>query len=142
MIELQNEDGDFPSAERIQKHLGLSEKEVSLALNEMSRRQLLNLDGFLSDDTDDFTEFFSSKSNTPEEIYYKEELTEHLKEEIQLLKERERQILSLYYVEELNFKEIAEILSVTESRISQIHRSIMLKLKERMNLFLGRQEVD
>lgn len=142
MIELQNENGEFPSAERIQNHLGISKKEVSLALNEMSRRQLLNLDGFLSDDADDFTEFFSSKANTPEENYYKEELTEHLKDEIELLKERERQILSLYYVEELNFKEIAEILSVTESRISQIHRSIMLKLKERMNQFLGRQEVD
>ena len=130
MIELQSEDGEFPSSERIQKHLGLSEKEVTLALNEMSRRQLLNLD--------DFTEFFSSTTNTPEENYFKEELTEQLKEEIKELKERERQILSLYYVEELNFKEIAEILSVTESRISQIHRSIMLKLKDRMNLFLGR----
>ncbi len=142
MIELQSEDGEIPSNERLQKHLGLSEKEVTLAMNEMSRRQLLNLDGFLSDDTDDFTEIFSAKADTPEELYFKEELIDHLKEEIELLKERERQILSLYYVEELNFKEIAQILSVTESRISQIHRSIMLKLKERMNLFLGRQEAD
>jgi len=139
MIELQSVDGEFPNAQRIEEHLGLTSKDVSLALNEMSRRQLLNLDGFLSDDSEDFTEFFSSQDSTPEEVYYKEELTDQLKREIETLKERERQILSLYYVEELNFKEIAEILSVTESRISQIHRGIMLKLKEKMNRFLGRE---
>jgi RNA polymerase sigma factor for flagellar operon FliA len=145
IIELQSIDGQYPDEDKLIEHLSLTKKEVNLALKEMSRRQLLNLDGFLADsgsgnsDSEDFTEVFSSGAKTPEEIYYKDELEEQLKVEISLLKERERQVLSLYYVEELNFKEVATILGVTESRISQIHRSIMLKLKGRMNQFLGKE---
>jgi RNA polymerase sigma factor for flagellar operon FliA len=147
IIELQNIDGQYPDEEKLMSHLNLTRKEVTLALKEMSRRQLLNLDGFLADsgskgdsDSEDFTEVFSSDAKSPEEVYYKEELEEQLKVEISQLKERENMILSLYYVEELNFKEIAMILGVTESRISQIHRSIMIKLKSKMNTFLGKDE--
>ena len=45
------------------------------------------------------------------------------------LGERERTILSLYYYEELNYKEISQILNVTVSRVSQIHSKIINSLK-------------
>ena len=45
------------------------------------------------------------------------------------LTERERQILSLYYYEELTLKEIGEILGVTESRVSQLHARTVMNLK-------------
>ena len=48
------------------------------------------------------------------------------------LPEREALVLSLYYDEELNLKEIGEVLSVSESRVSQIHSQAMLRLKSRM----------
>lgn len=51
---------------------------------------------------------------------------------ITTLPEREAIVLSLYYDEELNLREIGEVLDVSESRVSQIHSQAMLKLKSRM----------
>ena len=51
---------------------------------------------------------------------------------ITTLPEREAIVLSLYYDEELNLREIGEVLDVSESRISQIHSQAMLKLKAKM----------
>lgn len=56
-----------------------------------------------------------------------------LKKAIETLPEREKLILALYYDEELNLKEIGEILGVSESRVSQIHSQAMVRLKSRMN---------
>jgi len=52
---------------------------------------------------------------------------------IETLPEREKLILSLYYEEELNLKEIGEVLGVSESRVSQIHSQAMVRIKSRMN---------
>lgn len=118
-----------PTEEELAKHLEISVEEVKTAFKEMNRRQLLNLDGYFSSTEEDAIEIFPSESLTPEEIYYKEEIKELLNDSIKNLKEREQILLSLYYVEELNFKEIGKVLGLTESRICQIHSSVLSKLK-------------
>ncbi|MBK1727449.1 RNA polymerase sigma factor FliA [Halorhodospira neutriphila] len=55
-----------------------------------------------------------------------------LAEAIRQLPERERLVMALYYDEELNLREIGEVLGVSESRVSQIHGRIMLKLRNRL----------
>jgi RNA polymerase sigma factor for flagellar operon FliA len=60
----------------------------------------------------------------------KDELVEVIKKVLSSYKEREQMIIQLYYFEELTLKEISEILEITESRISQIHKSVILKIKE------------
>lgn len=62
----------------------------------------------------------------------KNNLTERMAEEIDKLSEKERQVVTLYYYEELTMKEVAEVLDITESRVSQIHTSAMQKLKRRL----------
>lgn len=62
----------------------------------------------------------------------KEQLLEKINEVLEDLKERDRLIIQLYYYEELNLKEISEILNISESRISQIHKKILKKLRERL----------
>ena len=52
--------------------------------------------------------------------------------EIRLLGERQRRVLSMYYIDELTFKQIGEVLGVTESRICQIHTEVVLALRTRM----------
>ena len=52
---------------------------------------------------------------------------------IKRLPERDQQVLSLYYFEELTFKEIGELLSVSESRICQIHGRAVTNLKKSMS---------
>jgi len=60
----------------------------------------------------------------------KEELVSVIKKILSTYNEREQLIIQLYYFEELTLKEISEILSITESRISQIHKSVIHKIKE------------
>ena len=52
---------------------------------------------------------------------------------IRTLPEREALVLSLYYDEELNLKEIGSVIGVSESRVSQIHSQAMMRLKARMH---------
>ena len=60
----------------------------------------------------------------------KDQLIEVIKNVLSTYKEREQMIIQLYYFEELTLKEISEILEITESRISQIHKSVIQKIKE------------
>jgi RNA polymerase sigma factor for flagellar operon FliA len=66
---------------------------------------------------------------TPEEELLEKERKERLAEAVEKLPERERLILALYYKEELTLKEIAGVLGVSLSRVSQIHGKTLLKLR-------------
>ncbi|MCC2614767.1 RNA polymerase sigma factor FliA [Aestuariibacter halophilus] len=71
-------------------------------------------------------------SDTPFEDLLQGSFQKALAHAITTLPEREAIVLSLYYDEELNLREIGEVLEVSESRVSQIHSQAMLKLKHRM----------
>lgn len=72
----------------------------------------------------------AKKEDQPEESLEKKELLYILKNGIDRLKEKEKIIISLYYVEELNMKEIAKVMDISEPRVSQIHSAAIKKLKE------------
>ena len=55
-----------------------------------------------------------------------------IKDGIKSLPEKQRLVLSLYYFEDLNLKEIGQVLDVTESRVSQLHTQAILKLKVKL----------
>jgi RNA polymerase sigma factor for flagellar operon FliA len=74
----------------------------------------------------------SDKSSPESDLLY-EELREKLMEAIDQLNEKERMVVSLYYYENLKLKEIAEVLSITESRVSQIHSAAIIKMKNKLN---------
>jgi len=60
----------------------------------------------------------------------REELVAVIKKILSNFKERDQLVIQFYYFEELTLKEISEILNITESRISQIHKSVILKIRE------------
>jgi RNA polymerase sigma factor for flagellar operon FliA len=62
------------------------------------------------------------------------QLAEMLGQAIDSLPEKERQAVTLYYNEDLNLKEIGELLGLTESRISQIISQAMVRLRSRLRL--------
>ena len=62
-----------------------------------------------------------------------EELIDAIKSILKTLNKKEQLIIQLYYFEELSLKEIAEILGISESRVSQIHKKIIKKLREKLN---------
>ncbi|KFL33107.1 MULTISPECIES: RNA polymerase sigma factor FliA [unclassified Sulfurospirillum] len=67
----------------------------------------------------------------------KDELMEMVQNILTTFNEREQMIIQLYYFEELNLKEISEILEISESRISQIHKKLLLKIKEQLGINHG-----
>jgi len=69
---------------------------------------------------------------TPLERMMSENFKENLAKGISMLPERERLVLALYYEEDLNLREVGEVMGVSESRISQIHSQAMLRLQSRM----------
>ncbi len=73
----------------------------------------------------------SSNSNPFSAVNYKKSRAK-IKEGIKQLPEKQRLVLSLYYYEDLNLKEIGQVLDVTESRVSQLHTQAVLKLKSKL----------
>ncbi|MDO3378057.1 FliA/WhiG family RNA polymerase sigma factor [Geoalkalibacter halelectricus] len=76
---------------------------------------------------------------TPLENVERRELTRELAEHLERLSEKERLVISLYYYEELTQKEIAEVLAVTEGRVSQLHSQALHKLKARLSSTIKRR---
>ena len=77
----------------------------------------------------DLIESAASPWENPFEMYAKAETRAHLAHAISGLSEREQLILSLYYREELTMKEVAEVVGLAISRVSQIHTAVLAKLK-------------
>ena len=67
----------------------------------------------------------------------KDELMEMIHAILEGFNEREQMIIQLYYFEELNLKEISAILEISESRISQIHKKLLAKIKEQLGIYHG-----
>lgn len=57
------------------------------------------------------------------------------------LPEKYKMVISLHYYEELNFKEVAEVLGLTESRVSQIHKLAIINLKNQVNNMLKNEDL-
>jgi len=77
-------------------------------------------------------EIIPNNDDLPQAIAEKNQEKEFLKKAISELDEKARIILSLYYYEDLTYKEIAKVLNITVSRISQIHSSVIKKLKVKL----------
>ena len=64
------------------------------------------------------------------------ELKEKLIESLELLTEKERRVIELYYYEDLTLKEISFVLEVSESRVSQLHTKALLKMRKKMGAYM------
>ena len=84
--------------------------------------------------TDEVMSMPADSSMQPEVMVEEAEFMEAVVAAIDELPERERLVMSLYYVEELNLKEIGEVLGVSESRISQILSAVVKKLRQNLQI--------
>ena len=121
--ELQTQLGRAPSKEELAKKIGITEDEM------MGWEQAFQANVHQSLDSvyDDFSVWFVSPENTPEENISDGQLRDVLKSALTTLPEREALVIQLYYVEELNVYEIAEVLEVTTGRVSQIKKAAIGK---------------
>lgn len=77
-------------------------------------------------------EYESSEQHNPYDHLQEEGFKQGLAEKISNLPEREKMVMALYYDEELNLREIGEVLGITEGRVCQIHGQALLRLRARM----------
>ena len=77
-----------------------------------------------------------SADDSPDRRLMEEELRAQLADSIDALGERERTVISLYYYEKLKLKEIADVLGVSESRVSQIHSAAITKMRKKMHEYI------
>jgi RNA polymerase sigma factor for flagellar operon FliA len=78
---------------------------------------------------DQYSIWYASEEDSPEEKLSNEELKQLLKTALHSLSEREKLVIQLYYVEELNVFEIAEVMEISTGRVSQIKKSAIANLR-------------
>lgn len=133
---LWSENQREPTDEELATHLGTTVEEVKQGLAD-SNRVLVSLDTMVDGDKSEegsLHEYLRDENQAnPAEIMEEGSLIGEMAEAIQKLPEREKMILSLYYNDELTFKEIGKVLDITESRVCQLHARAILNLKVMMN---------
>ena len=129
--EVENETGRPASAKDVAKRLGITLDAYHKILTDSASSRLFSLDETL-DETSLHRLRPTSNSSTPEQDLQQSQFRDRLVRAISQLPEREQMVLSLYYEQELNLKEIGEILEVTESRVCQIHGQAVLRLRATM----------
>ncbi len=121
-----------PEDEVLAKRAGMSVKELYRTLQEARKQHFLSVHG-LSDERPEMESLAPvDKSPAPDEQIQRKEMLTKMAEAISELSKRNRTILLLYYERELTMKEIAQVLDVTESRVSQLHASALFKLSMKL----------
>lgn len=130
--------GKNATDEEIAAVLGISGEELGDWQSQMKVTNLISLNEFMEQGSEiPQDNNRNAHFDSPEEAIEKEELKKVLSESLELLTEKERRVIELYYYEDLTLKEISNILEVSESRISQLHTRALQKMKTRMGNYIG-----
>ena len=132
----------YPKEDDIAKELGVSVDEYLSWETQLLGANVFSIEGSMTGDSDhDSASPINIVEQTvyelPEEHIDKEELVKVLKSAMADLTEKEKLTITLYYYEELNLKEIAQVLEVSESRVSQIHTKALYKMRDKMGKYMG-----
>ncbi len=133
--QLLGELGRQPSDEELADRLGLSLEQLAALLRDSHTQTVLSLDLAVSDEEGasvSMGEGLQDLGEAPDAAVIHDEERDRLAAAIDRLPETERQVISLYYHEGLTMKEIGLVLSVTESRICQIHAKAISRLRAAM----------
>ncbi|MEJ2006647.1 MAG: FliA/WhiG family RNA polymerase sigma factor [Acidobacteriota bacterium] len=128
-----------PSEEELAGEMNLSLEDLRGLLSDLRGLNLGSIQAMEEEGSGGH--IFKYTPNSPDEDPYylclQSELRDYLAKAIEELPERERQLLALYYKEELTMKEAGAVLGVGEGRVSQIHSAAMARLRVRMQELLG-----
>ena len=119
----------------IAQKLGIALEEYRQIAHDAARCHVLSMDARGPDDEDGIE--YAENAEGPDAQLQREEFQNELAQAISEMPERERLVLSLYYTDELNLREIGAVLEVSESRVCQIHGQSLLRLRARMAQWLG-----
>lgn len=135
MLRMERQLGRSPEETEMAAAMNLTLEDYRELLTEVSHLGCVSLHETL-DHTEEGRSFLDSLEDiggpAPNELIEKAEMTRLLADILDELSEKERLVIALYYYEELTQKEIAEVLSVSEGRVSQLHSQALLKLRVKL----------
>ena len=120
--------GTAPTDNELAEKLGITVEELYETFENARAQFFISLDGFDDDSPALGNLLTSSHPVAPEEKIERQELIEQLTKAIRQLSEKQRQVILLYYHQQLTMKQIAEIIDITESRVSQLHAGALFNL--------------
>ncbi|MDE7231833.1 MAG: FliA/WhiG family RNA polymerase sigma factor [Lachnospiraceae bacterium] len=138
--EIEAKHGRSATDEEIAEILGITDEEYLEWQSQMKITNVVSLNEFLEQGSEVPNEASNTRSaafDSPEEILERDELKKMLTQALELLTEKERKVIVLYYYEELTLKEISNILEVSESRISQLHTRALQKMRGKLGDYIG-----
>ena len=121
-----------PTVEEIASYIGISESAVKKNNREIANSIMVSFEEILDSSMTGLADSLA----TPEDILFSNELKEQLKGAIDSLNEKERTVISLYYYEHLRLAEIADIMELSESRVCQIHKRAIDKMKKILDIYM------
>lgn len=128
--------GREPKDEEIAKELDITVEQMRKMENYVNYMSIISLDEVIFQSDDDELFLYSTiednNSLKPDKLLEKKEAEGILKEAIEMLDDKDKLVLSLYYSERLTLKEIGSVLKVSESRVCQIHSRAILRLRENL----------
>ncbi len=113
--------------------LGVDMEEYYDIVKDAASTRLFSYDEAYEDDEHLLASESANHFSQPQDITHRNAMRQALAGAIDKLPERERMVLSLYYEQELNLKEIGQVLEVSESRVSQIHSQAAARLRARLS---------
>lgn len=139
MRQVEQETGRQATDEEIALGLGISEEEYTEWQSQMKITGVVSLNEYIEQGSDISNDrvHVSSHFEQPEKVMENHELKEMLMGALELLTEKEKKVILLYYYEELTLKEISHILEVSESRVSQLHTKALSKMKTKLGKYMG-----
>ena len=127
--------GRDPNEEEVAQALGVGVERLREMIQGATVRTLVSMEEG-SEDEESVGSTLPSAEPTPLEAATKEHLREMVRARVTDLPERERQIVDMYYFQELTFREIGQILGITESRVSQLHSRMKARMSSELQELL------
>ncbi len=137
-VVLENRFKRVPTDEEVSEEMGITIKDLHAILTKISYTSVVALEELWSvgGDREDKVSLLEMIEDTttdgPEATFELGETKEILAGAIERLPDREKTVIALYYYENLTLREIGEVLSVTESRVSQLHTKAIIRLKAKL----------
>ena len=133
VAQLEQQYGRVPAEKELAAALGMSLGDYQKMLQDARGHQLISFEDMVEEGEEDFLErHLTDDSGEPSKILEDEALRRILVQGIEALPEREKMMMALYYEQDLNLREIGEVMGVTESRVCQLHSQAVARLRARV----------
>jgi RNA polymerase sigma factor for flagellar operon FliA len=131
--QLEHTHGRAPTERELADALGMSLADYQKTLGDARGHQLLYFEDFVGEGDEDFLDrHLTDDGSDPLSILEEQGIQQALAAAIERLPEREKLMMALYYEQDLNLREIGEVMGVTESRVCQLHSQAVARLRSQV----------